>query len=82
MTDAEWDQIFDVHVKGAYTCTKAAWPLMRKQKFGRIINVSGPLSRDQGGISRPDPAAALDLLCCRNLRFVFFLELQSTSVAH
>ncbi|KAL8279302.1 hypothetical protein RQP46_008339 [Phenoliferia psychrophenolica] len=38
MTDVEWDQIFDVHVKGAYACTKAAWPLMRKQKFGRIIN--------------------------------------------
>ncbi|KAL8277253.1 hypothetical protein RQP46_010322 [Phenoliferia psychrophenolica] len=40
MTDVEWDQIFDVHVKGAYTCTKAAWPLMRKQKFGRIINTA------------------------------------------
>lgn len=43
MTDVEWDQIFDVHVKGAYTCSKAAWPIMRKQKYGRIINVrSGP----------------------------------------
>lgn len=40
MTDKEWDIIHDVHVKGAYACTKAAWPIMRKQKFGRIINVS------------------------------------------
>lgn len=40
MTDKEWDIIHEVHVKGAYACSKAAWPIMRKQKFGRIINVS------------------------------------------
>lgn len=40
MTDKEWDAIEQVHVKGAYACTKAAWPIMRKQKYGRIINVS------------------------------------------
>ncbi|SCZ87443.1 BZ3500_MvSof-1268-A1-R1_Chr2-2g04909 [Microbotryum saponariae] len=40
MTDKEWDSIHDVHVRGAYACTKAAWPLMRKQKYGRIIMAS------------------------------------------
>ncbi|KIK63149.1 hypothetical protein GYMLUDRAFT_41469 [Collybiopsis luxurians FD-317 M1] len=40
MSDKEWDQIMDVHVKGAYSCTKAAWPIFRKQKFGRIINTT------------------------------------------
>ncbi|BGP10359.1 hypothetical protein JCM10049v2_006242 [Rhodotorula toruloides] len=40
MTEKEWDIIQDVHVKGAYACTKAAWPIMRKQKFGRIINTA------------------------------------------
>ena len=29
-----------VHLKGAYACTKAAWPIFRKQKFGRIINTA------------------------------------------
>ncbi|KAM0750964.1 NAD(P)-binding protein [Meredithblackwellia eburnea MCA 4105] len=40
MTDAEWDSVQEVHVKGSYACTKAAWPIFRKQKFGRIINTA------------------------------------------
>ncbi|KII89897.1 hypothetical protein PLICRDRAFT_40080 [Plicaturopsis crispa FD-325 SS-3] len=40
MSDAEWDAIVAVHLKGAYACTKAAWPHFRKQKFGRIINTA------------------------------------------
>ena len=27
---------FQVHVKGAFKVTKAAWPHMRKQKYGRM----------------------------------------------
>ncbi|CAO3632127.1 unnamed protein product [Cunninghamella echinulata] len=37
ITDADWDIIQAVHVKGSYSVTKAAWPIMRKQKYGRII---------------------------------------------
>lgn len=37
MTDAEWDIIQRIHVNGAYKVTKAAWPHMLKQKYGRII---------------------------------------------
>ncbi|RKP24368.1 hypothetical protein SYNPS1DRAFT_17312 [Syncephalis pseudoplumigaleata] len=37
MTDAEWDSVQEVHVRGSYKVTKAAWELMRKQKYGRII---------------------------------------------
>ncbi|PFH53067.1 hypothetical protein AMATHDRAFT_55430 [Amanita thiersii Skay4041] len=40
MSDKEWDQIMEVHLKGAFACTKAAWPIFRKQKFGRIINIA------------------------------------------
>ena len=40
MTDKEWDQIQEVHLKGAFACTKAAWPIFRKQKFGRVINTA------------------------------------------
>ncbi|KAL1680272.1 hypothetical protein EV122DRAFT_262636 [Schizophyllum commune] len=40
MSDKEWDQIMEVHLKGAYACTKAAWPIFRKQKFGRIVNTA------------------------------------------
>ncbi|GAA5869023.1 hypothetical protein JCM1840_000445 [Sporobolomyces johnsonii] len=40
MTDKEWDLVQEVHVKGAFACTKAAWPIMRKQKYGRIVNTA------------------------------------------
>ena len=40
MSDKEWDQIMEVHLKGAFACTKAAWPVFRQQKFGRIVNVA------------------------------------------
>lgn len=35
MTDADWDLIQAVHVKGSYKVTKAAWEIFRKQKYGR-----------------------------------------------
>jgi 3-hydroxyacyl-CoA dehydrogenase/3a,7a,12a-trihydroxy-5b-cholest-24-enoyl-CoA hydratase len=40
MTDQDWDLITAVHLRGAYKCTKAAWPHMLKNKFGRIITVT------------------------------------------
>ncbi len=40
ITEAEWDNMFDVHVKGTYLCTKAVLPHMIHQKEGSIINVS------------------------------------------
>jgi len=40
MADRDWDLIHDVHVKGAYAVTRAAFPLMRDQGYGRIINTS------------------------------------------
>jgi len=42
MKDEDWDKVFQVHVKGAFKVTKAAWPHMRKQRFGRIIMTISP----------------------------------------
>lgn len=51
MTDKEWDQIQDVHLKGAYSCSHAAWPIFRKQKFGRIVNTASAAGLFGKGIS-------------------------------
>ncbi|KAI0244775.1 hypothetical protein L0F63_002902 [Massospora cicadina] len=40
MTDEDWDLVYAVHLKGTYKVTKAAWPHMLKQKYGRIINTA------------------------------------------
>jgi (3R)-3-hydroxyacyl-CoA dehydrogenase / 3a,7a,12a-trihydroxy-5b-cholest-24-enoyl-CoA hydratase / enoyl-CoA hydratase 2 len=37
MSDEDWDLVYNVHVKGAYSVTRAAWPHMREQKYGRVI---------------------------------------------
>ncbi|MCG8381706.1 MAG: SDR family oxidoreductase [Gammaproteobacteria bacterium] len=37
MTEDDWDQIYNVHVKGAFKITHAAWPHMREQEYGRVI---------------------------------------------
>ena len=38
MTEKDWDLIIQVHLKGSFSVTRAAWNLMREQNFGRIIN--------------------------------------------
>ncbi|KAF4468055.1 peroxisomal multifunctional beta-oxidation [Fusarium albosuccineum] len=40
MTDKMWDDINNVHMRGTYKCTKAAYPYMIQQKYGRIINTA------------------------------------------
>ena len=37
MEDADWDLVYKVHVEGAYKVTRAAWPHMREQNYGRVI---------------------------------------------
>jgi NAD(P)-dependent dehydrogenase (short-subunit alcohol dehydrogenase family) len=40
MTEKQWDSIVAVHLKGTFSCVKAALPEMIKQKQGRIITFS------------------------------------------
>ena len=40
MTDDLWDSIMAVHLKGTFRVTKAAWPHMVRQGYGRVVNVS------------------------------------------
>ncbi|RUS86122.1 hypothetical protein EGW08_006142 [Elysia chlorotica] len=38
--DEDWDIIQRVHLRGTFQVTRAAWPHMRKQGYGRIIMVT------------------------------------------
>jgi NAD(P)-dependent dehydrogenase (short-subunit alcohol dehydrogenase family) len=38
MSEQEWDQVVGVHLKGTFNFIRHAAPLMREQKYGRIIN--------------------------------------------
>lgn len=37
---AEWDRVMAVNVRGPFECTRAVSPVMRRQKYGKIINVA------------------------------------------
>jgi 3-oxoacyl-[acyl-carrier protein] reductase len=39
MTEDQWDQVVDIHLKGAFFCSQAAANLMKEQNSGKIINV-------------------------------------------
>jgi NAD(P)-dependent dehydrogenase (short-subunit alcohol dehydrogenase family) len=38
--EVEWDRIMTVNVKGAWLCCKAVVPHMRRQAYGKIVNIS------------------------------------------
>jgi NAD(P)-dependent dehydrogenase (short-subunit alcohol dehydrogenase family) len=36
----EWDRVMAVNVRGSFECAKAALPVMRRQGYGKIINIA------------------------------------------
>ncbi len=36
----DWDDLYDVHLRGAFRTTHAAWPYLRDQAYGRVVNTS------------------------------------------
>ena len=37
MTEEDWDLVYNVHVKGAFKVTHAAWGHLREQEYGRVL---------------------------------------------
>lgn len=40
ISDADWDAVLNVNLKGVFNCCKAAARPMMRQRFGRIVNIS------------------------------------------
>lgn len=40
MNEDQWDQVVDIHLKGAFLCAQAAAQHMKEKKSGKIINVT------------------------------------------
>jgi multifunctional beta-oxidation protein len=67
MDDKLWDPVMNIHLRGTYKVTKAAWPYMLKQKYGRIVNTTST-SGIYGNFGQANYAAAvstppLSLVC-------------------
>ncbi|KAF7508763.1 bifunctional hydroxyacyl-CoA dehydrogenase/enoyl-CoA hydratase fox2 [Endocarpon pusillum] len=57
MDDKLWDEVIAVHLRGTYKTTKAAYPYMLKQKYGRIVNTTST-SGIYGNFGQANYAAA------------------------
>lgn len=40
MSEADWDSVLSVNLKGAFLCTRAAAKVMMKQRSGKIVNMA------------------------------------------
>ncbi len=40
MTEEQWDEVVDIHLKGPFLCIQAASKYMMERKYGKIINVT------------------------------------------
>ncbi|MDD5595446.1 MAG: 3-oxoacyl-[acyl-carrier-protein] reductase [Candidatus Omnitrophica bacterium] len=40
MSDADWDAVINVNLKGTFNCTKAVSRVMMKQRRGKIVNIA------------------------------------------
>lgn len=65
MDDKLWDEIINVHLRGTYKCSKAAYPYMVKQKYGRIVNTTST-SGIYGNFGQANYAAAVSWLIDHN----------------
>jgi 3-oxoacyl-[acyl-carrier protein] reductase len=62
VTDAVWDEIFQVNLKGAFYCTRAAMPLLRAAR-GSVVNVSSVAGLTGQGSSIPYCASKAAMNC-------------------
>ena len=49
-TEADWDKIIAVNLKSTFLCSQAAVEIMKKNKFGRIVNMSSVSGKQGGGV--------------------------------
>ena len=57
MTDAQWQEVLDTNLRGAFLCCRAAARAMMKQQYGRIVNISSVVGQ-QGNAGQVNYSAS------------------------
>lgn len=52
LTEEQWDRDVDTIMKGTFLCTQAVYPHMKKNGYGKIINIASISGRIGGAVSR------------------------------
>lgn len=56
LAEAEWDRVIDINLKGSFLACQAVIPGMKRQGFGRIVNIGSVVGKNAGN-ARPWIAA-------------------------
>ena len=52
LPEEEWDRVLGINLKGSFLCCQAAIPVMRANRYGRIVNIGSIIGKN-GGNARP-----------------------------
>ena len=58
VTEEDWDLTVDSNLKSAFLCCKGMAPAMKRQRYGRIVNVSSVAGRNVSRLSGPQYTSA------------------------
>ena len=62
ITPEQWDETFNVNLRGAFLCCRAIVPIMIKQGHGKIINISSTAAKKPLANRTPYPATKMGLI--------------------
>ncbi|MCG8394781.1 MAG: SDR family oxidoreductase [Pseudomonadales bacterium] len=75
MTQDDWDKVIAVHLTGSEICTKAVWPIMREQGYGRIVMTTstsglyGNFGQANYGAAKMAVAGLMNTLCLEGEKY-------------
>ncbi|MGB1922594.1 MAG: SDR family oxidoreductase [Alcanivorax sp.] len=75
MTQDDWDKVVAVHLTGSEICTRAVWPIMREQGYGRIVMTTstsglyGNFGQANYGAAKMAVAGLMNTLCIEGEKY-------------
>ncbi|MGI9573672.1 SDR family oxidoreductase [Alloalcanivorax xenomutans] len=75
MEMSDWDKVIAVHLTGSAICTRAVWPVMREQGYGRVIMTTstsglyGNFGQTNYGAAKMGVAGMMNTLCLEGEKY-------------
>ncbi|MAY11623.1 MAG: 3-oxoacyl-ACP reductase [Alcanivorax sp.] len=75
MDMSDWDKVVAVHLTGSAICTRAVWPVMREQGYGRVIMTTstsglyGNFGQANYGAAKMGVAGLMNTLCLEGEKY-------------
>ncbi|ERP91137.1 3-oxoacyl-ACP reductase [Alcanivorax sp. P2S70] len=75
MTQDDWDKVVAVHLTGSEICSRAVWPIMREQSYGRIVMTTstsglyGNFGQANYGAAKMAVAGLMNTLCLEGEKY-------------